>query len=566
MSSDGDGIPESHFEMGGGTVHIGVFVVICLYVLVVGGFAYFSFMKNKYHSSITGDEQTSYFLAGRSFGKWLLFLTMFSTLFSGFTVVFVPLEAAWAGLGKAGRWFTLAGLLPVCNTYVPALRMIGLERGHTTLLEFFTDAYRSTSLTILYTCTIAYSTIPYIVAQFVALDQTVSTLTHSAKLGQYAMVVFAYFIFACEIVGGMRAVAITDAIQSGVMISMYFVMPLVLWACFGGMGDMMGEGCGNSQPYANVYANTSLSCRTSVLGHCNPQGCAQTCASAKLWECSGNATGKFAALDMLLTVCGAGNYDNSTAGLPCNAKNYGKLGHSMKLVDPAGGSKACPGCFDNLKYFGGSKVQYPSHTAAGGYAIFKWASMPITLAILAPQTQFFSRWMAAKSEGVIKFGMYILSPIAFFIYMVGIYIGVSFMANHGPLIGKKYGPLGIASPFAGTMEDLINLGGFPELIAVIMMCGAVAAFMSTADSLVIGWSSVVSVDIFQNILWQKLRWGDDEGRRVTSSCPPPLVASGCASWVVEDPSLGVTVFTMPIVCNRDCFALPSAASCSTAKS
>ena len=31
------------------------------------------------------------------------------------------------------------------------------------------------------------------------------------------------------------------------------------------------------------------------------------------------------------------------------------------------------------------------------------------------------------------------------------------------------------------MDDLIELGGFPELIAVIMMLCAVAAFMSTAD-------------------------------------------------------------------------------------
>ena len=166
---------EGHFVAMDGTVHIGVFVVVCIYIVCIGSIAIFSFLKNMYASQITGNEQGSYFLAGRSFGKTILFLTMFSTLFSGFTVVYVPLECAWAGYRRVGRWFACAGCISCCNPLlVPAFRTIGVERNHTTLTEYYCDRYRSVTLAVLYTLTISFGAVPYVVAQFVALNGTVT--------------------------------------------------------------------------------------------------------------------------------------------------------------------------------------------------------------------------------------------------------------------------------------------------------------------------------------------------------------------------------------------------------
>eukprot|EP01052_Picozoa_sp_SAG31_P060674 SAG31_NODE_19822_length_590_cov_6.747454_2_plen_60_part_01 len=50
-------------------------------------------------SKVTGDEAESYFVAGKSMGFLVLMLTLFSTNFSGFTIVALPEEAAYIGLG-----------------------------------------------------------------------------------------------------------------------------------------------------------------------------------------------------------------------------------------------------------------------------------------------------------------------------------------------------------------------------------------------------------------------------------------------------------------------------------
>ena len=51
-----------------------------------------------------GDEQGAYFLGARSFGRVILFLTIFSTLFSGITVVLAPRRGSARGAveGVAG--------------------------------------------------------------------------------------------------------------------------------------------------------------------------------------------------------------------------------------------------------------------------------------------------------------------------------------------------------------------------------------------------------------------------------------------------------------------------------
>lgn len=47
----------------------------------------------------------------------------------------------------------------------------------------------------------------------------------------------------------------------------------------------------------------------------------------------------------------------------------------------------------------------------------------------------------------------------------------------------------------------MNRGGFPEFVAVIASCSAIAAIMSTADSAVIGVTNVVSMDFLKNWLF-----------------------------------------------------------------
>lgn len=59
---------EGHFIAYGGHVHNWAFVTICLYLAHLLALGVFSYVKNAFATSQTGDSTGAYFLAGRSFG------------------------------------------------------------------------------------------------------------------------------------------------------------------------------------------------------------------------------------------------------------------------------------------------------------------------------------------------------------------------------------------------------------------------------------------------------------------------------------------------------------------
>lgn len=53
----------------------------------------------------------------------------------------------------------------------------------------------------------------------------------------------------------------------------------------------------------------------------------------------------------------------------------------------------------------------------------------------------------------------------------------------------------VASPFASIMEAMMDEGGFAKVIGIIAVTSSLAAIMSTADSLVIAISQLITVEV-----------------------------------------------------------------------
>ena len=51
------------------------------------------------------------------------------------------------------------------------------------------------------------------------------------------------------------------------------------------------------------------------------------------------------------------------------------------------------------------------------------------------------------------------------------------------------------SPFTAILEQFLALGGFPEAVGVIALTASLAAIMSTADSLIIAISQLITVEV-----------------------------------------------------------------------
>ena len=102
------------------------------------------------------------------------------------------------------------------------------------------------------------------------------------------------------------------------------------------------------------------------------------------------------------------------------------------------------------------------------------------------------RTYAAKDLKSLKMGYGVMTIGPWFTTFVGIFmgtVGVSMLVNEN---GEVANP---ANPFSAILEEIMNLGGFAKGAGIIAVTASLAAIMSTADSLIIAISQLVTVEI-----------------------------------------------------------------------
>ncbi len=76
--------------------------------------------------------------------------------------------------------------------------------------------------------------------------------------------------------------------------------------------------------------------------------------------------------------------------------------------------------------------------------------------------------------------------------LVGVFLGT---VGVQMLAGEDGSYTEVASPFSAILETVMDLGGFAKFAAMIAFTASLAAIMSTADSLIIAASQLVTVEI-----------------------------------------------------------------------
>jgi len=95
---------------------------------------------------------------------------------------------------------------------------------------------------------------------------------------------------------------------------------------------------------------------------------------------------------------------------------------------------------------------------------------------------------------VLTVGPWFMIPSAVFMGTVGVKI----------LVDKNGLPLESNNAFSDILEKIMQLGGFPYFVSVIAITGSLAAIMSTADSLIIAISQLISVEIMKPLFTKKI--------------------------------------------------------------
>jgi len=225
-----------HVDEGTGPlvwVFLGVYLVFLL-IIAAWGFAK-TFGCCGQQKVAKGDGLADHFVANRSLGYVVLTLTVFATVYSGYTVVGVPGEVWSAGL-FGFRWF-FTPIIMFCPMSMIASRLqyLSKERNYISPVDFISDRYKSRELTTVAALVMAFPAMVYAMSQFKSMGETVEALSEGKIEAFEAASVFCVIMVAYEVFGGMRAIAWTDALQGGVLFVGFILFFIVQWELFGGI-------------------------------------------------------------------------------------------------------------------------------------------------------------------------------------------------------------------------------------------------------------------------------------------------------------------------------------------
>ncbi len=212
-------------------------LVLALYFIIV---LVLGFIARRRLRETPGD----YFLAGRTFGTFILICTMAATNFSAFTVF----GASGAGYRDGLAFFPImafgTGFMALTFWLIGRKAwQLGKIHGLITPAELIGKVYGHNGLSILFALVMVVFTVPYIALQPMAGGLVLDELFGIGRV--WGAVIVTAIILAYVLRGGMRAVAWTDVFQGLLMLVLMIAAMLMVAAHFGGISratsDVMRE-------------------------------------------------------------------------------------------------------------------------------------------------------------------------------------------------------------------------------------------------------------------------------------------------------------------------------------
>ncbi len=213
-------------------------VIIPLVIFLVLFFLVGILSSRYVHSSNSFIQE--YFLGSRQMGGFILAMTMVATYGSGSSFIGGPGAAYNYGLA----WVLLAMTQVVTGYFVlmvlgKKFAIIARKYNAITLIDFLKERYQSNWVTIIAAISIIVFLFSSMIAQWVGgarLMESILGVSYTTALFIFAISVLIYVI-----IGGFRAVAITDTIQGIVMLGGTIILLIATIVAGGGMENIMTE-------------------------------------------------------------------------------------------------------------------------------------------------------------------------------------------------------------------------------------------------------------------------------------------------------------------------------------
>ncbi|MGL5669739.1 MAG: sodium/pantothenate symporter, partial [Cetobacterium sp.] len=212
-----------------------ILLPIILYLFLMLGVAW---KVNKIKNNNNVDFMEEYFIGSRNMGGFVLAMTIIATYIGASSFIGGPGVAYKLGLG----WVLLACIQTptaflTLGILGKRLAIISRKIGGLTITDLLRARYKNDIVVILGSVIMLVFFIGTVVANFVGGARLFESVTGPPYI--VGLVIFSFVIITYTTIGGFRAVALTDAIQGGVMLIASGILFFTLLKNGGGMENIM---------------------------------------------------------------------------------------------------------------------------------------------------------------------------------------------------------------------------------------------------------------------------------------------------------------------------------------
>ncbi len=176
-----------------------------------------------------------FYLGGRGFGTAVLLLTLFATQYSGNTFFGFTGSAYRLGYVWVMSLHFMTAIVVFYLLLAPPLYARARARGYVTPPDFLQDRFGARALTVVAALIMVVALANYVLAQLMAMGRALEGLAqaHPDEAYRYGVIGLAIIMVLYGTLGGMRAVAWTDAIQGAMILAGITVVFVLMFQRFG---------------------------------------------------------------------------------------------------------------------------------------------------------------------------------------------------------------------------------------------------------------------------------------------------------------------------------------------
>jgi sodium/pantothenate symporter len=217
-------------------MNVDIAVTLALYLIIICGIGY---IANRKMSETKGSFLSEYFIGSRSMGGFVLAMTLVASYVSASSFVGGPGMAYKMGLG----WVLLA-MIQVPTAYLTLgflgkkFAIVARKINAITINDFLRARYESTPIVIMASISLLLFFTAAIVAQFIGGARLFEAIGLPYEVG---LAIFAITVIFYTVIGGFRAVVLTDAFQGIVMMLGTLALVFGITKAAGGMNAISAK-------------------------------------------------------------------------------------------------------------------------------------------------------------------------------------------------------------------------------------------------------------------------------------------------------------------------------------